>query len=56
MIMSVITFFLQVLTYIVVELDEFEVASGVSVYSIILWAIIITIVLLIVSRLVNKNE
>lgn len=55
MVAYVITFFLQVLTYVVLQLETFFVTSNITLMDIFLWFMIITVLLFIVRRLMRSD-
>ena len=55
MIVSVITFFLQCLTYIVVKLDDLKITQTVSWLNVFMWFLITTTCFWIVGGLTRHN-
>lgn len=55
MIMNVITFMFQCLTYIVVRLDDMKITETVSWYDVLFWFMIISTCLWIVAGLTRSS-
>lgn len=55
MIIQALTYFMEVLTFMLAKIELFEIAEGVTVASIIIWYLCIMVVLWVIGTLVTKS-